>query len=183
MTREPIMNPVGALALWMPVAIQVASKQGIPPGRVLTPLAFGSILGGMTTLIGTPPNLIVSGFREQTGAGSFVMFDFTPVGLAVAGAGVLFVALEGWRLVPARERAGAEGFDTGAYITEACISEGGKAAGKTLREIGPILEEADAQVIGMVRNKFRVPIPHANHVLQAGVFSVLAVVSRRWKVF
>ncbi|MEX1114346.1 MAG: SLC13 family permease [Akkermansiaceae bacterium] len=167
------MNNVGALALLMPVAIQVAAKQGLPPGRVLMPLAFGSILGGMTTLIGTPPNLIVSGFREQTGAGSFAMFDYTPVGVVVAGVGVLFVALVGWRLVPARERAGAEGFDTGAYITEARISEGGKAAGKTLRQIGPILEEADAQVIGMVRNQFRVPIPHANYVLQAGDILVI----------
>jgi di/tricarboxylate transporter len=78
------MNNVGALALLMPVAIQIAAKQGMPPGRLLMPLAFGSILGGMTTLIGTPPNLIVSGFRAGTGAGTFAMFDFTPVGLAVA---------------------------------------------------------------------------------------------------
>ena len=85
------------------------------PGRVLMPLAFGTILGGMTTLIGTPPNLIVSGFRAQTGASGFAMFDFTPVGLAVAVAGVAFVALLGWRLVPARKQAGAEGFETGAY--------------------------------------------------------------------
>ncbi len=167
------MNNVGALALLMPVAVQVANRQGLPPGRVLMPLAFGSILGGMTTLIGTPPNLIVSGFRDQTGAGTFGMFDFTPVGLAVAGTGVIFVALVGWRLVPARERAGAEGFDTGAYITEARINEGGKADGKTLREIGPILEEADAQVIGMVRNKYRARIPNANHVLRAGDILVI----------
>ncbi|MEX1048726.1 MAG: SLC13 family permease, partial [Akkermansiaceae bacterium] len=162
------MNNVGALALLMPVALQVAAKQGLPPGRVLMPLAFGSILGGMTTLIGTPPNLIVSGFRETTGDGSFGMFDFSPVGLVVAGAGVLFVALVGWRLVPARERMGVEGFDTGAYITEARISENSKAVGRTLRDIGPILEEADAQVIGMVRNDFRVSVPNADRLLQAG---------------
>lgn len=162
------MNNVGALALLMPVALQVADKQGLPPGRVLMPLAFGSILGGMTTLIGTPPNLIVSGFRETTGDGSFGMFDFSPVGLVVAGVGILFVALVGWRLVPARERVGVEGFDTGAYITEARISENSKAVGRTLRDIGPILEEADAQVIGMVRNDFRVSVPNANRVLQAG---------------
>jgi len=162
------MNNVGALALLMPVALQVAAKQGLPPGRVLMPLAFGSILGGMSTLIGTPPNLIVSGFREKTGDGSFAMFDFSPVGLAVAGVGILFVALVGWRLVPARERVGVEGFDTGAYITEARVSENSKAAGRTLRDIGPILEEADAQVIGMVRNDFRVSVPHASRVLHAG---------------
>jgi di/tricarboxylate transporter len=104
------MNNVGALALLMPVALQIAKRLELPPGRVLMPLAFGSILGGTTTLIGTPPNLIVSGFRAEHGASAFGMFDFSPVGLAVTGAGVLFVGLLGWRLVPARERAGAEGF-------------------------------------------------------------------------
>jgi di/tricarboxylate transporter len=162
------MNNVGALALLMPVAIQIADKQGLPPGRVLMPLAFGSILGGMTTLIGTPPNLIVSGFRESTDAGSFGMFDFTPVGLAVAGAGVLFIALVGWRLVPARERVGAEGFDTGGYITEVRIPAESKTIGKTLRDIGPALREADAHVIGMVRNNFRIAVPSPGRHLQEG---------------
>jgi di/tricarboxylate transporter len=78
------MNNVGALALLMPLAIQTARRLDLPPGRVLMPLAFGSILGGMTTLIGTPPNLIVSGFRTQGGTNGFAMFDFAPVGLAVA---------------------------------------------------------------------------------------------------
>jgi di/tricarboxylate transporter len=167
------MNNVGTLALLMPVAIQVATKQGLPPGRVLMPLAFGSILGGMTTLIGTPPNLIVSGFRETTGAGTFAMFDFTPVGLAVAALGVGFIALVGWRLVPARERTGIEGFDTGAYITEARVAEDSKALGKSLREIGPILRDLDAQVIGLVRNQFRVSIPNPGYVLQSGDILVI----------
>ena len=160
------MNNVGALALLMPVAIQIAQKQGLPPGRVLMPLAFGSILGGMTTLIGTPPNLIVSGFRAEAKGEAFAMFDFSPVGLIVAGVGVLFVALVGWRLVPSRERAGVEGFDTGAYITEARVGKDSKAAGKTLREIGPLLREADAQIIGMARGDFRVTIPSANRVIR-----------------
>lgn len=167
------MNNVGTLALLMPVAIQVATKQGLPPGRVLMPLAFGSILGGMTTLIGTPPNLIVSGFRETTGAGTFAMFDFTPVGLAVAALGILFIALVGWRLVPARERTGVEGFDTGAYITEARVADDSKAVGKSLREIGPTLRELDAQIIGLVRNQFRVAIPNPGHVLQSGDILVI----------
>ena len=79
------MNNVGAMALLMPVAVQLAGRLQLAPGQVLMPLAFGTILGGMTTLIGTPPNLIVSGFREEAGLGSFAMFDFTPVGLSVAG--------------------------------------------------------------------------------------------------
>lgn len=167
------MNNVGALALLMPAAIQIAKKLGLPPGRVLMPLSFGSILGGMTTLIGTPPNLIVSGFRGRTDAGSFAMFDFAPVGLVVAGAGVLFVALIGWRLVPARERAGTEDFVTGAYLTEAIVPEDGKTVGKTIQELGQIIEEDDAQIVGLVRNAFRVSAPNPRHTLRAGDILVI----------
>lgn len=168
-----VMNNVGALALLMPVGIQVAAKQGLPPGRVLMPIAFGSILGGMTTLIGTPPNLIVSGFRVEAGMGSFGMFDFTPVGLAVAAAGVAFIALVGWRLVPARERSGVEGFVTGSYLTEGRVSEDSKAIGKSIREIGPVLAETDAQIVGLVRDDFRVATPHPGRRLRAGDILVI----------
>jgi di/tricarboxylate transporter len=161
------MNNVGALALLMPIALQIASRLELPPGRLLMPLAFGTILGGMTTLIGTPPNLIVSSFRAQQGAGPFAMFDFSPVGVAVALAGVLFISLLGWRLVPKREVGNAASFDTGHYLTEARIKEGGMAQGKTLREIEQLLDEADAQVVAMVRNKLRLTAPNPRRVLQA----------------
>ncbi len=154
------MNNVGALALLMPLALQIAAKLELPPGKVLMPLAFGSILGGMTTMIGTPPNLIVAGFRRETGQDSFAMFDFTAVGLAVAAVGVMFIALLGWRLVPVRKQADSDSFDTGTYLTEARIAKDSKAIGKTLYEVEQILEEADAQVIGMVRNEFRVSAPN-----------------------
>lgn len=150
------MNNVGAMALLMPVAINVALRLGLSPGQVLMPLAFATILGGMTTLIGTPPNLIVSGFRAQIGTGSFSMFDFTPVGLAVAVAGVLFVALVGWRLVPKRQQSGVEGFESGAYITEVRVHKGSKADGATLREIEAGLESLDAQIIGIVQREVRI---------------------------
>ncbi|MBG0840134.1 SLC13 family permease [Ectopseudomonas toyotomiensis] len=161
------MNNVGALALLMPIALQISARLELPPGRVLMPLAFGTILGGMTTLIGTPPNLIVSSFRAQHGSGPFAMFDFSPVGVAVALAGVLFITLLGWRLVPKREVGNAASFDTGHYLTEARVKEGGKAQGKTLREIELLLDEADAQVVAMVRNKLRLTAPNPRRVLQA----------------
>ncbi|MGR9044016.1 MAG: SLC13 family permease [Gammaproteobacteria bacterium] len=167
------MNNVGAMALLMPIAIQSAGKLDLPPGKVLMPLAFGTILGGMTTLIGTPPNLIVSGFRAGTDTGSFAMFDFTPVGLAIAGLGILFVALIGWRIVPSREQKGTLSFDTGTYLTEAHVTEGGKADGKTLREIEQNLDAADAQIVGMVRNKFRVTAPNPGRRLRAGDILVI----------
>lgn len=161
------MNNVGALALLMPIALQISARLELPPGRVLMPLAFGTILGGMTTLIGTPPNLIVSSFRAQHGSGPFTMFDFSPVGVAVALAGVLFITLLGWRLVPKREVGNAASFDTGHYLTEARVKAGGKAQGKTLREIEQLLDEADAQVVAMVRNKLRLTAPNPRRVLQA----------------
>ncbi|WP_296233067.1 SLC13 family permease [uncultured Pseudomonas sp.] len=161
------MNNVGALALLMPIALQISARLELPPGRVLMPLAFGTILGGMTTLIGTPPNLIVSSFRAQHGGGPFEMFDFSPVGVAVALAGVLFISLLGWRLVPKREVGNAASFDTGHYLTEARVKTGGSAEGKTLREIEQLLDEADAQVVAMVRNKLRLTAPNPRRVLQA----------------
>jgi di/tricarboxylate transporter len=160
------MNNVGALALLMPVALQVAARRELPPGRVLMPLAFGSILGGMTTLVGTPPNLIVSGFRAQAGTAPFGMFAFTPVGLAVAAAGVAFVALAGWRLVPPRRRPGADGFDIGAYLTEARVQPGSKADGMPLGNVEAALEEADAQVVGLVRNDTRMSAPSPGRIVR-----------------
>jgi di/tricarboxylate transporter len=167
------MNNVGALALLMPVAIQAARRLELPPGKLLMPLAFGSILGGTTTLIGTPPNLIVSGFRAEAGLRSFAMFDFAPVGLAVAALGVVFVALVGWRLVPSRKPAGIEGFETEAYLTEARVTEGSKADGKTLREIESALDESGAQVVGLVRNEVRVTAPSPGRMVRAGDILVI----------
>ncbi len=167
------MNNVGALALLMPIALTAARRLELPPGRVLMPLAFGSILGGMTTLIGTPPNLIVSGFRGQAGGSTFAMFDFTPVGLAVAASGVAFVVLVGWRLVPSRRQEVAAGFESGAYVTEARVGPRSKAEGQRLREIEQALEEAGAQVIGLVRNDVRVTAPNPGRVVQAGDILVI----------
>ncbi len=161
------MNNVGAMALLMPVAIQLAGRLELPPGRVLMPLAFGTILGGMTTLIGTPPNLIVSGFRAQSGIGSFGMFDFTPVGLAVAVVGVAFVAVA-WRLVPVRKQQGAGDFETAAYRTEVRVLPDSKAAGMTMNELEVVLDEADALVFGVVRHDRHLTAPQAGRLVLAG---------------
>jgi di/tricarboxylate transporter len=167
------MNNVGALALLMPVALQAAKRLELPPGKLLMPLAFGSILGGTTTLIGTPTNLIVSGFRDEAGLRGFAMFDFAPVGIAVTVVGVVFVALIGWRLVPARKSAGIEGFETDAYLTEARVPKDSKAVGMTLREIESALDESGAQVVGLVRNDVRVTAPSPGRVVRAG--DILAI--------
>jgi di/tricarboxylate transporter len=166
------MNNVGALALLMPVALQVANRLDVPPGQVLMPLAFGTILGGMTTMIGTPPNLIVSGFRAQQGASGFGMFDFTPVGLAVALTGCVFVVLA-WRLVPARKQADTEGFETGAYLTEARVTEKSKIADKRLYDIENEFDDSGAQIVGLIRNNVKINAPSGGRVIRAGDILVL----------
>lgn len=172
------MNNVGALALLMPVALQMAARHGMAPGLWLMPLAFGSILGGMTTLIGTPPNLIVAGFRAEMGGEPFRMFDFLPVGLPVALTGVLFVGLVGRFLVPARKQSSAAEFDSGAYFSEVRIDARSRAAGKRIAEVEKLLEPTDAQIIALVRRDVRIPAPNARRMLRPDDILVIEVEPR-----
>jgi di/tricarboxylate transporter len=176
MVLSAFMNNVGALALLLPVTIQLSRKKNLSPSLFLMPIAFASLLGGMTTLIGTPPNIIVANFRTHADAVPFRMFDFTPVGLGVALAGLLFVALVGWRLIPDRSSAStSEGmFDIEKYVTEVRISEDSKQAGKRLSEFQE-LSEAQAILIGLVRGKERRMAPGAQTKLQAGDILTLRI--------
>ena len=167
------MNNVGAMALLMPIAVQLSGRLGLKPGQVLMPLSFGTILGGMTTLVGTPPNLIVSGFRQEAGLGQFAMFDFAPVGVAVAVVCVIFVAAIGWRLVPARKSEVGDDFDTSPYLTEVRVPEKGKAVGLTLRGFEAEIEESGAQIVGLVRNEVRITAPHGGRRIHANDILVL----------
>ena len=97
-----IMNNVAVAALMMPVVMDIARTTGIAASRLLLPLAYGSLLGGLTTQIGTPPNILVSEALRNQGLTPFTLFDFTPVGLVVFGAGVAFTAVIGRHLLPAR---------------------------------------------------------------------------------
>jgi len=149
-----VMNNVGALALLMPVDLSTAAKAKRSPGLTLMPLSFASILGGLVTLIGTPPNIIIAAYRETALGQSFAMFDFTPVGLACALVGVAFVATVGWRLIPAASTehdSGKELFDLGGYIAEIQVPEGSPAIGQQVRDLDPVAEENDVTVLGLVR--------------------------------
>ncbi|QPI11758.1 SLC13 family permease [Stutzerimonas stutzeri] len=165
------MNNVGALALFMPVAIWMSRQSGRSPSYLLMPLAFGSLLGGTLTLIGTPPNLIIAGYRAEAGEAPFGMFAFLPVGAAVTVAGVLFIALLGWRLVPRRQEQEGSGdlFEISAYLTEVRVPEGCKYAGRTLHAlIGAVQDEADVQVIALIRGDERQRMPSTYEVLREG---------------
>lgn len=151
------MNNVGAMALLMPLALSVANKAEMAPGRILMPLSFCTIVGGMITLIGTPPNLIVSGFRESFGQSPFHLLDFAPVGGAVALACVTFVVLLGWRLVPQRTAKLGKDFESGSYLTEAVISEGSPSVGKSLAQLETLLEQEgiDGQLVALHRGNIK----------------------------
>ena len=167
------MNNVAALALLMPVDIQTARKAGRAPGLSLMPLSFATILGGMATLIGTPPNIIIASIRQESLGAPFKMFDFAPVGGLAAIAGLIFVALIGWRLIPAREDAMIEAEDIAQYIAELTVPEGNKQIGKRLAELQEEAHRADVAILGLMRDGKRRYGTARNVVLQAGDAIVL----------
>ncbi len=147
------MNNVGALALLLPVIAQAAKRSGRAPGELMMPLAFGSLLGGLTTMIGTPPNIIVASFRAEAAGQPFSMFDFTPVGLAIAVAGVVFIGFYGWRLIPVRPREGGRGtmFDIEAYTTEVVVPRGSGLSGTSIAALLEAAGEGDLRALSLIR--------------------------------
>jgi len=155
-----LMNNVAALALLMPLDMQAAAKAKRSPALSLMPLSFASILGGMITLIGTPPNIVIAEYRNSVLGEPYAMFDFAPVGLAVALVGVAYVALIGWRLIPVargeydsvRELSALED-----YLAEVTVPEHSVAIGQKVRDLDDIARENDAEIVGLVRRGTRQP--------------------------
>lgn len=145
------MNNVAALAILMPVDVSTARQEGRSPARTLMPLSFATILGGMVTLIGTPPNIIVATIRQDTLGAPFAMFDYAPVGGIVALAGLVFVALAGWRLIPLREDADARP-ELAAFVAELVISEDSAIAGKTVGTLQDEADRAGATLVAVIRD-------------------------------
>lgn len=160
------MNNVGALAIMMPVAIHMARKSGHPPSYILMPIAFASLVGGMTTLIGTPPNIIIATFRADEMGQPFGMFDFAPVGIVLTVAGVLFVSLIGWRMLPKRasKKSDADLFDIDDYITEVLVTKDSVIKGKSIGDLVEI-SDADVQILGLIRDKTRIHAPEPEETL------------------
>ncbi len=153
-----LMNNVAALALLMPVDIEAARKAKRTAARTLMPMSFASILGGMVTLIGTPPNIVIAEYRADALGAPYQMFDFTPVGLACAVVGVAFVVLAGWRLLPEGDLQpqSEDGVLTG-YIAELEVPEDSEVIGQRVRELDEAAEDNDAAIIGLVRQGKRMP--------------------------
>ncbi|TVQ07299.1 MAG: SLC13 family permease [Bacteroidetes bacterium] len=160
------MNNVGALAIMMPIAIHLARKSGNAPSLILMPIAFASLLGGMTTLIGTPPNIIIATFRGDELGEPFGMFAFAPVGVVIAIAGIAFITLIGWRLLPKRaaKKSDAELFDIDDYITEVLVTDESKVKDVSIEELAE-MSKADFQILGLVRSGKRIHAPDADEIL------------------
>jgi len=162
------INNVGALALLMPVAIWMSREAGRSPSMLLMPLAFGSLLGGTMTLIGTPPNIIIASYRE---GGTFGLFDFAPVGVAVTLAGIAFITLVGWRLTPRREQnpVDAKLFSVGEYLTELRLPKDSAHAGATLHSLLAVAgDEADIVVLALIRDEKLQAVPSTYNILREG---------------
>ena len=148
-----VINNVAALALLMSLDMEAAEKAKRAAALSLMPLSFATILGGMITLIGTPPNIVIAQYRERALGESYGMFDFAPVGLCVAIAGIIFVALIGWRLIPKHDRAARirSGDDTGNFVAEAQVPEDSDSIGLRVSDLYPLASEHDIAVLGLVR--------------------------------
>ena len=155
-----VMNNVAALALLMPLDMQAASKAKRSPALSLMPLSFASILGGMITLIGTPPNIVIAQYRASVLGEPYSMFDFAPVGLAVAIVGVAYVALIGWRLIPAargQHDSAKELSHLGDYLAEVKVPEASSTIGKKVRDLDDITSEHEVEIVGLIRRGERQP--------------------------
>ncbi|MBX2838567.1 MAG: SLC13 family permease [Gammaproteobacteria bacterium] len=151
------MNNVGALALLLPIALSTCAERNRSPALILMPLAFGSLLGGMMTLIGTPPNIIVANIRATEAGEPFGMFDFAPVGLPIAVLGILFITFFGWRLIPkARLEHNPAGqlFEVGNYLTEVRVPKKSPVIGKLLGDMD-VDATGNVEIIGVAgRRRF-----------------------------
>ena len=165
---------IGALAMLMPIAFQLARRTGTSPSSLLMPMSFGALLGGIVTLVGTSPNIIVSRVREQILGEPYGMFDFTPVGAGIAIAGFIFLVF-GWRLLP-QDRKGAASIDAAfnleAYTTEVAVPEDSPAAGLTVKALED-LGEGEIEVITLLRGQQRRYEPAGNVVIKAGDILIL----------
>ncbi|PBB32362.1 SLC13 family permease [Mesorhizobium sp. M1A.F.Ca.IN.020.06.1.1] len=155
---------IGALAIMIPIAFQFARRSGTSPSIFLMPMAFGSLLGGLMTQVGTSPNIVVSRVREQLTGTAFTMFDFAPVGAAVAAAGMIFLMSFYW-LLPVREKLGGalnEALDIKDYLTEARVVGDSTVLGKTVADVIK-LAGGDAVVTSILRNRTMrmTPLPDA----------------------
>ena len=164
-----VMKNTTTTAMFLPVVLGMASRTGISPSRLLMPLAFGAILGGTCTLIGTSTNLAVSGALPRYGIEPFTMFELTRVGVAIVGVGMLYMLLLGIRLLPRGKPAESltEQYHVRQYMTEVIVLDKSPLIGKTLAD-ARISHDLDLTVLGILRGQQQYRIaPHPHELIKA----------------
>lgn len=169
MVLSAFMNNVGALAVFLPIAMSFARKEGRKPSEFLMPMAFASLLGGLVTLIGTPPNLMISNIRKDFVGAPYEMFDFAPVGLGVCFLGLLYLTFC-WRFLP-KDRRGQplpeERFSIEDYVSEVSVEENSPFIDKTVREVESLIE-GEVAIVGLLRSGYRTLAPSGRLKVRVG---------------
>ncbi len=169
-----VINNVAALVILMTLDMEAAQKAKRAISLSLMPLSFATILGGMITMIGTPPNIVIAQYRTNVAGEPFAMFDFAPVGLICAIIGIAFVALIGWRLIPQRSVASiTSNDDDPRFLAEAKVPDKSPSIGKTPRDLYELGEEHDILVAGLVRRGKRLRGFAADEEIRKGDFLIL----------
>lgn len=162
------INNTAAVAMFLPVVLAMAQEIRVSPSKLLMPLSFASMFGGVCTLIGTSTNVLVSSIAERYGQPAFGMFEMTPLGLAFFAAGALYMLLIGVRLIPDRRTFDelTQRFGMGDYLTEIVLRPEAKSVGKTIAE-SPLVQELDLDILEVRRGAGRMLFPDPVTVLQA----------------
>lgn len=149
-----IINNIAALAILMPADLNLAKKQGISPSKTLMPLSFASILGGMVTMIGTAPNVVIATYREDALGSPYTMFDFAYVGLIVAVSGVIFISTIGYKLIPHNddEKAPSDSLEETEYVSNARIPKDSELIGENLMDVSMTGDGFDVAILGIIRD-------------------------------
>jgi len=169
MVLSAFMNNVGALAVFLPIALTFARKANRKPSELLMPLSFGSLLGGLITMIGTPPNLLISRIREDMAGEPFQMFDFAPVGLGLCALGLVYLSF-GWKLLPTNRQGKPSAEDSFAiedYISEVLVKEDSTIVNKMISTVEGMVE-GDLTIYALIRGNDRRPTPSGLTVVKEG---------------
>jgi di/tricarboxylate transporter len=166
-TLSAFINDTAVVAMLMPVVIKVARDTNISPGKLLMPLSFGALLGGVCTLVGTSTNILVSGIAEKHGLKPFGMFEMSSAGVFFMIAGIIYIIAIGSRLMPNRKATSnlKEVYDMQNFIAEVQVTKSSQLAGKMLNS-SSLLRESDIEVLVVMRDG-RTMVPYPSFVLEA----------------
>ncbi|MBK9273805.1 MAG: SLC13 family permease [Flavobacteriales bacterium] len=164
------INNTPIVAVFIPIAVQMARSARIHPGKLLIPLSFGTIMGGTCTLIGTSTNIVVSGLAQKLGVPAISMFQMAPMGIVFLLAGVAYMVLVGRHLLPGDRPVGddlGDQFGMGGYLTEIELLSGGSSVGKRIMD-SPLVRDMEMDIIAIQRGDQRFNLPSGDMVLEAG---------------